>query len=67
MQTREFVIDGMTCGHCVQAVTNEVQSVAGVTEVAVELDGGRLIVTGDSIDEGAIAAAVDEAGYRLVG
>lgn len=66
METREFVVEGMTCGHCVQAVTTEVQGVEGVSTVAVELEGGRLVVTGESIDEAAIAAAVDEAGYHLV-
>lgn len=66
METREFVVEGMTCGHCVQAVTTEVRGVPGVSEVVVELDGGRLVVTGDAIDEAAVAAAVDEAGYRLV-
>lgn len=67
MVTRAFVVEGMTCGHCVQAVTAEVQSVEGVDSVQVELEGGRLTVTGETIDEAAIAAAVDEAGYRLVG
>lgn len=66
MVTREFVVEGMTCGHCVQAVTTEVQGVAGVSEVSVELEGGRLVVTGDDLDDAAIAAAVDEAGYHLV-
>lgn len=66
METREYVVEGMTCGHCVQAVTAEVQGVPGISEVAVELEGGRLVVTGDAIDESAVAAAVDEAGYRLV-
>lgn len=67
METREFVVEGMTCGHCVQAVTTEVQGVSGVSDVVVELEGGRLVVTGEAIDEAVIAAAVDEAGYRLVG
>jgi copper chaperone CopZ len=56
----------MTCGHCVAAVTEEVGSVPGVTGVAVDLDSGRLDVTGDGpIDDDAIAAAVDEAGYSV--
>ncbi len=63
----EFTVEGMTCGHCVAAVTSEVSSVAGVTDVAVELQGGRLTVTSDeAVDVAAIAEAVDEAGYTLV-
>ena len=65
METKEFAVVGMTCGHCVHAVTTEVSAVPGVTAVDVQLEGGRLVVTGESIDDAAIAAAVDEAGYAL--
>jgi copper chaperone CopZ len=64
--TRTYVVEGMTCGHCVAAVTEEVEKVPGVTGVAVDLDSGRLDVTADgAIDDAAIAAAVDEAGYSV--
>lgn len=66
MSTREFRVSGMTCGHCVQAVTTEVSAVPGISQVAVDLDSGVLTVTGESIDDAAIAAAVNEAGYDLV-
>jgi copper chaperone CopZ len=57
----------MTCGHCVAAVTEEVSGVSGVTAVEVDLGSGRLDVTADGpIDDAAIAAAVDEAGYEVV-
>jgi copper chaperone CopZ len=51
----------------VTAVTGEVGEVPGVRDVAVDLDTGTVTVTGDSIDDEAVRAAVDEAGYSLVG
>ena len=63
---REYTVAGMTCAHCVAAVTEEVEQVAGVTAVSVALDGGRLAVEGDSLDDGSIRAAVEEAGYEVV-
>ena len=63
---REYRVAGMTCGHCVAAVTEEVEMVAGVTGVAVELAGGRLAVDGEGLDDAAIRAAVEEAGYEVV-
>ncbi len=63
---REYTVAGMTCAHCVAAVTEEVEQVAGVSAVEVELASGRLAVQGDSVDDAAIRAAVDEAGYEVV-
>lgn len=64
MTTNEFQVTGMTCGHCEMAVRGEVSKVAGVADVAVSAQTGRLTVTGDSaIDVEAVLAAVDEAGY----
>lgn len=63
-----YQIKGMTCGHCVGAVTQEVSAVAGVDSVKVDLDSASMTVTSEapvSID--ALRAAVDEAGYELVG
>ena len=62
---REYRVAGMTCGHCVAAVTEEVEQVAGVSAVRVSLDG-RLEVQGSSLDDAAIRAAVEEAGYEVV-
>ncbi|MBU4213691.1 MAG: heavy-metal-associated domain-containing protein [Actinobacteria bacterium] len=68
-QTTTFSVDGMTCGHCVQHVTNELTAIAGVTEVQIELvNGGSspVVVTSDApLSDEAIAAAIDEAGYAL--
>ncbi|MDQ3579564.1 MAG: heavy-metal-associated domain-containing protein [Actinomycetota bacterium] len=56
----------MTCAHCVNAVTGEVQALPGVTDVQVDLATGRLVVTATTpLDDSAVSAAVDEAGYAL--
>jgi copper chaperone CopZ len=67
VSTTVWTVQGMTCGHCVAAVTEEVSALAGVTGVEVDLETGRVTVTADS-DPGreAMLAAVDEAGYTLV-
>ena len=67
MLTNIYRVAGMTCGHCVQAVTTEVSALPHVTGVAVDLPTGSLTVTSASaIDLEALRAAVDEAGYDLV-
>ena len=62
--TREYIVEGMTCEHCVRSVTEEVSEVAGVESVDVELASGRLAVTGDPSDE-AVREAVADAGYAV--
>lgn len=63
-----YTVTGMTCGHCVQHVTEEVSSLPGVTHVAVTLDDGRMVVTSDQpIALAEIKDAVSEAGdYSVV-
>ncbi len=56
----------MTCAHCVEAVTREVQAVDGVAEVIVDLDSGRLTVRGADVAAADVRDAVAEAGYPLV-
>lgn len=63
---RTYTVEGMTCGHCRKSVIEEVLSVSGVRAVDVDLDSGRLTVAGEDFDDGAVRAAVDEAGYALV-
>ncbi len=65
MTTATYTVTGMTCGHCVSAVTEEVTQVPGVTAVDVDLASGRLTVTSDAPVDDAVRAAVDEAGYDL--
>jgi copper chaperone len=68
MTTATYTVVGMTCGHCVTAVTEEVEQVPGVTGVDVDLDSGGLTVTSDApVDEAAVRAAVEEAGYQVAG
>ncbi|TKJ28882.1 heavy-metal-associated domain-containing protein [Blastococcus sp. CCUG 61487] len=68
MTTATFTVVGMTCGHCVTSVTEEVSTVPGVTDVAVDLESGGLTVTSDApVDETAVRAAVEEAGYSVAG
>lgn len=66
MSVESFNVVGMTCGHCVAAVTSEVSKIDGVTKVEVDLTSGAVTVESDrSIDPNAFAAAIDEAGYAL--
>jgi copper chaperone len=64
--TATYTVSGMTCGHCVSAVTAELSAIDGVTKVDVDLDSGQATVTSDQpLDDEAVRAAVDEAGYEL--
>ena len=68
MSTATYTVVGMTCGHCVSAVTEEVSQLPGVTGVDVDLASGGLTVTSDSpVEESAVRAAVEEAGYEVAG
>jgi copper ion binding protein len=66
MAERTYIVEGMTCDHCVQAVRTEVGAVPGISDVDVDLDSKLVRVTGDEIDDAAVFAAVDEAGYEAV-
>jgi copper chaperone len=64
--TSSYTVVGMTCEHCVSAVTEEVRQVPGVVDVDVELATGGLTVTGDTdVDAASVRAAVQEAGYEV--
>jgi copper chaperone len=58
-----YLVAGMTCEHCKAAVTDEVERVAGVVAVDVDLDSKLVRVRGTGVDEAAVVAAIDEAGY----
>ncbi|MEH0823896.1 MULTISPECIES: heavy-metal-associated domain-containing protein [unclassified Micromonospora] len=63
-----YQVSGMTCGHCVDSVSTELSALPGVTDVQVDLASGRVTVTSQNpLDADAVRAAVDEAGYDLVG
>ncbi|WP_145834397.1 cation transporter [Micromonospora echinospora] len=68
MTTKTYQVQGMTCGHCVSAVSSELGAVAGVTDVQVDLPSGQVTVTSDApLETETVRAAVDEAGFELVG
>ncbi|RIJ69409.1 copper chaperone [Nakamurella silvestris] len=67
MSTTQYQVTGMTCGHCEGAVTEEVGKIAGVEGIDVSAATGTLAVTHTSdLDDAAVIAAVDEAGYEAV-
>jgi copper chaperone len=67
--TTTLPVVGMTCGHCIQAVTSELTALGGVQDIAVELvPDGTSVVTVTSaapLDNAEVKAALDEAGYEL--
>ncbi|MFF7533263.1 heavy-metal-associated domain-containing protein [Streptomyces bobili] len=66
--TTVYRVSGMTCGHCEGAVSQEISALDGVTAVTAVARTGEVTVTSSApLDEEAVRAAVDEAGYELVG
>ena len=67
MAISEYQVTGMTCGHCEMSVREEVGQVAGTEQVEVSATTGKLVVTtSEPVDDAAVLAAVQEAGYRAV-
>ena len=64
MESREYVVSGMHCAHCEAAVREEVSAVDGVEAVTVDLETKRVEVSGSGLDDAAIRAAIEEAGYE---
>jgi copper chaperone CopZ len=68
MSQSTYTVTGMTCGHCVASVTEELTEIGGVTDVAVDLPTGAVTVTSDRpLDRAQVRTAVEEAGYQLTG
>jgi copper ion binding protein len=66
MAESTFTVVGMTCGHCVQSVTEEVSKIDGVSDVAVDLPTGAVKVTSSTeVRDADVRAAVEEAGYAF--
>jgi copper chaperone len=70
VSTQTYPVTGLTCDHCVHAVSSEIKGIPGVTDVAVNLVAGGTstltVASEDPLDEAAVAAALDEAGdYHL--
>lgn len=66
MATSTFIVTGMTCGHCVASVSEELRKVDGVADVTVDLATGEVTVASDrELDQQQVREAVAEAGYAL--
>ena len=64
--TTTWTVTGMTCGHCVASVTEELEEIDGVESVDVVLDSGAVTVTSSTpLERATVEAAVTEAGYAL--
>jgi copper chaperone len=68
MSESTYTVTGMTCGHCVASVTEEISEIDGVTDVAVDLPTGAVTVTSNKpVHSADVRTAVEEAGYQLAG
>ena len=66
MTERTYTVTGMTCDHCARAVHAELSGLPGVSKVDVDLTSGRVVVVSDEpLEDGAVRAAVAEAGYEV--
>ncbi|EKU48312.1 MULTISPECIES: heavy-metal-associated domain-containing protein [Bacteria] len=69
MTTTTITVSGMTCGHCVASVKEEIGALPGVSDVAVDLNAGGdspvTITSANDLDDADLRAAVDEAGYEV--
>ena len=62
----KITVSGMTCGHCVQSVTEELSKIAGVKEVKVDLDSGKVDITSENeLAQADLSEAIQEAGYEI--
>ena len=67
MATVTYAVEGMSCDHCMHAITGEASKISEVWGVNVDLAGKAVTVTGDPVDGAATRAAIGEAGYEVVG
>ena len=66
LATLIYSVPGVSCAHCAQAIRGEVSQLPGVESVEVDLAAKTVMVDGRSLDEAAVVAAIDEAGYEVV-
>jgi copper chaperone len=64
MSTLTYSVPGMTCDHCVNTVTSELTAVAGVSDVSVDLTTKLVVVSGTNLEDDALRAAIEEAGFE---
>jgi len=65
-ETITYSVPGISCGHCRAAITAEVTAVAGIDSVDADLDTKLVRISGKNLDDAALVAAIDEAGYAAV-
>ncbi|GAA1472616.1 heavy-metal-associated domain-containing protein [Corynebacterium felinum] len=63
--TKNYYVEGMTCQHCVASVTEEINEIPGAQGVDVDLETGRVTITGEDFSDADVLAAVTEAGFSL--
>ena len=63
-ETQTYSVPAMHCAHCERAVAEEISAVHGVSSVDVDLETKLVTVTGESLDDAALRAAIQEAGYE---
>ena len=66
MSTATYTVPDISCDHCKRAIEGEVSQVQGVASVEVNVQAKTVTVSGEPLDEQAIVAAIDEAGYEVV-
>jgi copper chaperone len=64
MEELTYSVPGVSCAHCRAAITEEVETVAGVREVEVDLEAKRVRVLGEGVDQASVRRAIEEAGYE---
>jgi len=65
VQDLTYSVPGVSCEHCRSAIAKEVEPLAGVTSVTVDLERKLVTVRGDGVDDAAVRGAIDEAGYDI--
>jgi copper chaperone CopZ len=63
----DYTVPDLSCSHCEVAVTEAVTAVGGVSAVEVDIEGKRVCVQGTDLDDAAVRAAIDDAGYEVAG
>jgi copper chaperone len=63
-ETLSYTVPAIHCEHCVMSIREELEEVAGVDDVAVDLDAKLVTVSGRALDDAALRAAIEEAGYQ---
>ena len=66
MDTKTYAVPGMHCDHCTAAVSRELEAISGVERVDADLETKLVTVHGEALDDAALIAAIDEAGYEAV-